>query len=94
MTKTCRDCYWIDVCTEDKTSTCDSFSQTCGCGDEALVVKDGKMYCEKCALELSGIEISYIAYYHLDGEYLGDENEDIVDLIVRADCGFKPIKED
>lgn len=92
MDKTCNKCYWESICKKDKSAICSEFEYECECGGLAIVTRDNKMYCNSCALELTDIEESMQTHYHLDGEYLGSDNDDIEDIILMADCGFKKIE--
>lgn len=91
MIKTCKKCYWADVCERDGNQICDGFVYECECGDRAIVTKNGKIYCSSCALGLTNVEKALMVNYYLDGEHIGDEYDDIEDIIIKADDEFKII---
>lgn len=93
MNKSCRNCYWKhttknyciwnDIQLDDKCcNICDEYKYSCDCGDEAKYEYHGSYYCEDCILKNLDIKTVEIKeYYSENGEYLGNENDDIDTII-------------
>lgn len=85
MEKNCKSCYWrdhrgdwcINSVYEPIESECDSHSFNCSkCKMDISEYKyNNKPYCSDCIMKEFKVEESTTTHYHLDGEYLGDDND-------------------
>lgn len=102
MNKECNNCYWKFEVKEEycayfneqpKGECCDEMSPRCKIceNNEAEYMHENKAYCSKCILEELEIEpIPHMMYFH-DSEYIGDENDSLIDILEVVDSNIKEI---
>lgn len=104
MDKNCSNCYWERG--EDyqrhcyfKNETpdvdiCDRFAYKCECKmDTAGYEYNGKLYCGDCIKEKLGIQEYTITHFSdANGEYLGSEDVDLIDILRKCDRKIKELR--
>lgn len=57
---------------------------------------DNEIICEDCLLEVDGITTSTITNYFLDGEFIGDDSENIQEVVdnICEYCSYEKIEEE
>lgn len=97
--KTCDNCYWKtgDSCTYGtypnvKNVCADHEFLCCECEEKAEFIINDEPYCDECALKESGIEIieeTIYHYQHLDGDYIGSNQEmNVDDVLIKGSVEF------
>lgn len=104
MDKNCNSCYWKRG--EDYKShcyfkdekyginPCDNFTYKCECEmDSANYEYKDKIYCEDCIKTKLGIQEYTITHYSdANGEYLGNEEDDFIDILIKCDRSIKELR--
>jgi len=99
MEKSCKSCYWYDdyreECLEDECIDYSKFTPKC-CDCDCEIAKydiNGDLYCEDCVLDVLGIEIGvrHITEYFIHDEYIGNDEDDVFDIIKSVNKSVKII---
>lgn len=74
-------------------SVCDSFEYRCEeCIESADYIYKGARLCFNCLKDKLGIEEVTIATYYVDGEYIGSESDNILDVLRQVDSSVAEIE--
>lgn len=104
MEKKCNNCYWergefykrhcYFENVKPNVDTCNKFTYKCDCDmDSANYEYKGKIYCEDCIKTKLGIQEYTITHYSdADGEYLGSEDDDFIDILHKCDSDVKELR--
>lgn len=102
MNEQCNKCYYKslgeDKCirgVENISGECDryvGYCEVCDNGEQEEYELDGVKYCTSCLMKELGIQTYSFEYYEdANGEYLGDENDDMIDVLRKENLDIKEL---